>query len=325
MYGVPFFMSKIDGEFDFKHCSDPIQGIMKQYVIRDETGVHIYYEKNYKFDQNKILHLPIFNAKKTTKYLFFCHCPETKSKIHKDNYNCFLKNAWPDICDDNDFFICILLNVSDCFGYSWLSENTIVIRRPNSGLDFGAFTDGLHFTNLDVEQTKNQENLKFIFMNDTLMGPTIPWWIKKYNIKWTDIFFSMLNDQVKLAGITINPMNGIYPHVQSMLMVTDSIGLNIAMKAKVFVRRENKDDIILMSEIAFSTAILNNQFNIDCLAELLHGYDYRIKECIPKYLNDVVYDGKYAGFSIHPFETIFSKTNRMNYELSKLLLNHSIK
>ncbi len=318
-YGIPGRMIEIMPETEIKQYHDPAPSILKQLVKRnDETKTMTieYDSNNPSSSQPKIiLQLPQFSSASTyTNYLFYCHSPDALSCIYNDNYDFFLKNAWPEIRDDDNFFVCILHNVVKNFGFRWLSSNTIEIRRPNEGLDFGAYADGLHFTGLDKLNVKMQSNLCHVFfMNDTVYGPIYPWWME--HVKWTHVLKKMLVNDVKLAGMTINPMQKD-PHVQSMLLITDHIGLDIAMRAKVFARRPTKPLVIQNSELGFSAAILRAGFNIDCLAELLHGKDYRHAENIPhREFGDVISVGGYAGHSIHPFETIFSKTNRMNREL----------
>jgi len=314
-YGIPGHFKQVLETDALTSANDPIPGIEKQLVKRSAAEIQIRYEYAGKLLPETLI-LPTFMHEHCTNYLFYCHCPETQSQIHKDNYTCFLKHAWPEARDDPNFFVCVMHNVSSNYGYKWLSENTILIRRPNLGLDFGAFTDALHFTSLDKQVDEKQ--FFVFFMNDTVFGPTFPWYLQP-RPKWTDIFRNMLNEQVKLAGMTINIYSGT-PHVQSMVMVADNIGLKLGLKATVFARRSNKDTIISVSEVGFSTAILKANFNIDCLAELLHGIDYRKKIVAPFEFDDVTYDNRYGGFSIHPFETIFSKTNRMHYALSKRLM-----
>ena len=322
-YGIPGFMQK--EEEDSKLELDPVPGVLKQRVKRTLGHVIIEYEASDKTRGLQILELPAFKHAHCSKFLFYCHAPDVASYVHTTNYACFLKNAWPSMRDDPQFFVCILHNVSHKFGYEWLSQNTLIIRRPNTGFDFGAFADGLHFTSLDTvgQSLHNHHPLRVFFMNDTVYGPTFPWWMKQ-RVAWTDVFGDMITEDVKLAGMTINPWFGT-PHVQSMLMVTDHVGLEIGLRAKVFARRSDKNAVINESEAGFSTAILKSGFNIDCAAELLHGFDYRVKTQIPRDLDDVTYDNRYAGFSVHPFETVFSKTNRMHETLSKLLMEHSEK
>jgi len=147
--------------FDF----DPAPGIEKQVGTRTRTETKIEYEVDACLKE-KSLCLPAFTHDKCTNFVFYCHSPDTQSQIHKDNYECFLKHAWPEARDDPCFLVCIMHNVETDFGFSWLSDNTIIIRRPNLGLDFGAFTDALHFTSLDKKCL--EEKQFFVFFNSII-------------------------------------------------------------------------------------------------------------------------------------------------------------
>ncbi len=326
-YGIPGTMVSVHSLADAKLVKDPVPGVAKQLVVRQKELDFqlIYYEYEGLLTCVHCLPFPHRQLQAATHFVFYCHCPEQKSQIHDDNYACFLQHAWPEIKDDPNYFVCILHNVSRTDpSYTQLSSNTIVITRPNIGLDFGAYTDGLHFTGLD-DLTQRVLPFTATFLNATVYGPNFPWWLKP-KPKWTEVLQSMLTDDVKLAGMTINVWGGI-PHVQSMLMITDEVGLDTGMKARVFARRLDKLHIIRVSEAGFSTAVLAAGFNIDCLCQLLHGRDYRVhysKRAHPLGLmDDVTFDHRYDGHSIHPFETIFSKTNRMNLDLSRKLMEHN--
>ncbi len=314
-FGIPGYLVPVLRDV-LQAKPDPAPGVEKQLITRFKNKTTIEYETEGKLLPH-VVTLPEFDYKDATNFLFYCHSPDVANEVAKENYEVFLKHAWPEARDDPSFFVCIMHNVETDFQCGWLSKNTIIIRRPNLGLDFGAFADALHFTSLD--KCLDEKQFYVFFMNDTVCGPTFPWWIKP-KPKWTDVFRSMLNTDVKLAGMTINPWFGT-PHVQSMMMVTDNVGLKIGLEAKVFARRSNKDLIINISEAGFSTAILKHGFNIDCAAQLLHGHDYRLKQQIPSQVDDVTYDNRYfGGFSIHPLETVFSKTNRMHRKLANKLL-----
>ena len=314
MYGIPGYMQKthvLHNDIS-KLIVDPVPGVMKQLVTKTKDGsLQIQYDVS-----PAVLILPPFIHHAFSNFLIYCHSPEAKSEIYKENYACFLKHAWPEARNSPEFFVCIMHNVKSKFGFEWLSPNTIVIRRPNLGLDFGAHTDALHSLGLDTPQP-SQSKFYVFFMNDTVYGPTFPWWIQD-RVKWTDIFRAMITTDVKLAGMTINPFKE-KPHVQSMLLVTDNIGFEIGMRAKVFAHRKDKWDIVMSSEVGFSRAILEAGFNIDCAAELLHGYDYRNKKDVPNRFSNVCEVKKYGGFSIHPFETMFSQTALSNRVLAAKL------
>lgn len=96
-------------------------------------------------------------------------------------------------------------------------------------------------------------------------------------VHWSDVLFSKLSDTVKLVGPTINcegaPEKGDVnahwrknPHVQSYLVATDRVGLNLLLQDQnVFACFENMSDTIYHSELGSSKVMLDAGYNIDCL------------------------------------------------------------
>ncbi len=319
-YGIPGNMIPLKSIEDIDQVEDPLPKMLKQIVCTSSTGKTIQYEQRRELIPHKILTLPLFQLPpQCNKFLFYCHAPDIENTIYDINYKCFIEHAWPEARDDPTFFVCIMHNVEQKFGFSWPSPNTIVIRRPNLSLDFGSFTDALHFLDIDTLFSKsNDAKMLFFFLNSTVFGPSLPWWMRG-KLSWTQIFADMITNDVKLAGMTINCFRG-RPHVQSMVLVTDEIGLAIGLKAQVFARRIGKNQVIEHSEVGFSAAILAAGFNIDCTCEALHGYDFRDLDVVARIpLKDVCFERAYNGFSLHPFECIFTKTNRMGLPLAQFL------
>jgi len=309
----------------------PVAGT-KELVCFSKAGENcmcISYEKESSRREGEMhketLTLPLFECKdrKYDTYIFYCHTPGA-SATGDENNAYFQSHAMNDV-DANSTFVCLLYNQRDNqnLGYEWLKPNVILIRRPNFGWDFGAYSDALHFTQLH----QSMDKFHVFFINDTVFGPCFPSWMKKPS--WIKVFREMITEEVKLAGTTINanPSPGYpnVPHVQSMFLVTDHIGLKAAVAAKVFCRYTDKEDVVRKCEIAFSKAILDAGYNLDCAATLLHGYDYRIPSQIPKNIGDVSWEGQYMGHSMHPYEVVFVKTNRMSKQLTHLLMKHNEK
>ena len=187
--------------------------------------------------------------------------------------------------------------------------------RENTGLDFGAWYHSLQRFDL------NQYDY-FIFINDTVKGPF-------KNKDWIRSFISLINDQNKLAGITINCVPGGFaapygrrtaPHVQSMLLCTDKIGLSILYPQVISPQMMDKSDTILYKEIGASMAILRAGYNITCILAP-YQVDYRIESNCYVNVNNG-YGGHpwgdrgYFGRSLYPLETIFFKTNTGTNPLS---------
>lgn len=202
-------------------------------------------------------------------------------------------------------------------------KNVRVITRENIGGDFGGWTHALFYKDDDGKYTYEKYHF-FVLLNSTVRGPFLPqWYNQEKQIYWPELFKSKINDNVKLVGSTINLSGYVcneynikyIPHVQSMLLVTDMIGLKIGIDNKIFDRNfmsMGKIETIIKKEIGFSRAIIEKGFNISCMLQLYRNIDFRndVSEKLKDVIGDHWYHEKYVGINISPFEVIFFKTNR---------------
>ena len=151
-------------------------------------------------------------------------------------------------------------------------NNAWYIRHRNKCFDFGTF--GYAMNKLDRRKYKY-----FIFMNSSVRGPFLPAYVRG-KVRWEDLFIAKLNKDVKLVGATINcggaKKEGSNewrgnPHVQSYLMATDNIGLNLMLNAGVFTCYDKISDTIFHSELGSSKAILDAGYQIDSFMTRYQG------------------------------------------------------
>ena len=179
-------------------------------------------------------------------------------------------------------------------------------NRENLGFDFGAWYDGLQSVNIN-------NFTHFIFINDTMRGP-----FKKK--RWIKTLIELLDDKIKLSGISISCYIGPFvdpipsPHIQSMILCTDRQGLDIIYPKVINEQRLDKIQTILQKEIITSKTLLDNGYNIACI---LSGYNYDFRKLENRLINsnnghngDPWYNHSFFGNTIHPYESIFFKTNR---------------
>lgn len=173
--------------------------------------------------------------------------------------------------------------------------------------------------------TKINKDDRIFFIDSICRGPFFNG-LQEHD--WINKFSLMINDNVKLAGVSINCYNnnninsfftnfdwkndGFYPHVQSFFLATDMIGLQIAFDSKIFVHRElSITDKIFTHELGFSIAILSAGYNINCILPMYKNLDYHIQPNIS--LNngmDPFNNNNYFGQNIKPFESFFVRTDR---------------
>lgn len=198
-------------------------------------------------------------------------------------------------------------------------HNVSFYLRENIGLDFGAWSQ------IILEKNMYLNYDYFIFLNNTVRGPFLPVYVKE---RWTDVFISMLNNNVKLVGSTINYYSG-KPHVQSYFLCFDRIAMEIGIEKGIFSNKINniykdkdlrqfsyKDKFVEDYEVGFSREIIKKGYNIACMMKAMENIDYQkttTNNLVFDYgsgNHDMTYDGSYFGISIHPYEVVFIKANR---------------
>jgi hypothetical protein len=110
-------------------------------------------------------------------------------------------------------------------------------------------------------------------------------------------------------------------HVQSMIWATDIIGLDLLLNPPAGPSKSGEDqpaginrcfagwENAVAGEVEASGIITRAGYNIDVMMAAFHGYDY-IEKCDPNKNGDVLWNNAYEGTNIHPYDTMFMKTNR---------------
>jgi len=132
----------------------------------------------------------------------------------------------------------LVINGYDCPVSLPTIDNFHVIKRENTGFDFGA-----HFVALNYIEEHNTKYDYFFFMNSGVCGPIITNYIK--DVHWSTFFIRKINDKVKLVGTTIcclphTDAGGYGPKVEGFFFATDVKGLSMLLKEKtIFQIHEN--------------------------------------------------------------------------------------
>ncbi|PSR88577.1 hypothetical protein BD289DRAFT_482077 [Coniella lustricola] len=138
-----------------------------------------------------------------------------ESENARDNLKFFLKRGLHAAAD----FIFIFNGETDASDLVPTSlANVKVVKRENTCYDIGAFGQVL------AKDALWQRYKRFITLNASVRGPFLPVWSDEC---WSDAFFNKLSDKVKLVGLTYHCVPN--PHVQSMLLATDRVGMEILL------------------------------------------------------------------------------------------------
>ena len=283
------------------------------------------------------------------KNILVSYCYYEKDSSYLDNLVYFLTKALPWLDTRFSIKYNIVINGSCSVDLSGLDKFPFVsvLRRANEGFDFGAYD-----ASISHEATTNRlANYDYaFFINNSVRGPFLP---PYYHGHYFDPFLELFESapEVHLVGTTINVLelsedsqisryfsaitgdsSGPYTHVQTQCFCTDRELLRYLIESGFFnIKRteenqfqENFGKLIAEKEVMLSRLVLRvKQWNIACLIPEYQGLDYRnIKSNFNHTAvnGDACFKGACFNRTLHPYETIFPKTNRglMNQEIISL-------
>ncbi|KAK7757739.1 hypothetical protein SLS62_000117 [Diatrype stigma] len=239
-------------------------------------------------------------------------------------------------------FIFILNGETDAAEWIPDAANIRVVQRPNVCFDLGAYGEVLR------EGDLWRKYKRFITMNASIRGPFIPAWSKHCwsdafldrlsdDVKVTHpthphvvvllvrgmFELTTYGGVIQLVGLTVNC--GPTPHVQSMLWATDSVGMELLLYPEAAAAASGADPFGSAEDpVAFGGCYMDYWKAVHAevgTTGLVRGAGYNVSAMMaafedPSYMDhcewgeDVLYDKHYFGTNLHPYETIFAKTNR---------------
>ena len=152
-----------------------------------------------------------------------------------------------------------------------------IVRRENTGLDYGGYGYALFQSNRGVRNYDYYDY--FVFTNSACRGPFLPsYWPK--NKHWSEAFIDKISEEVKLVGTDINSVRGKNPFTNGFCFATDKTGVEIGINKGIFQEnapRLGRSEVVLKKEVGFSTQIINAGYNIAALTSHVGGIDFRRK------------------------------------------------
>ncbi|KAK3681571.1 hypothetical protein B0T22DRAFT_298519 [Podospora appendiculata] len=196
--------------------------------------------------------------------------------------------------------------------------NIRVVERANTCFDLGAIGEVLR------EGDLWKKYKRFITMNASIRGPFLPMWSSGC---WSDLYLRKVTDTNKLVGMTLNCIPRM--HIQSMIFATDDIGMGLlldpalATSASVDDQFGTKDNPVGLSgcyadwnaavhaEVGTTSLITNAGYTVDAFMTSLRSEATPEEYCrAHPESGDMLWDKRYFGSNIHPYETVFIKANR---------------
>ena len=232
-----------------------------------------------------------------------------KSAVYLENLKFYLKHGAP-AATHNLIIINGACSLDDA---DIAAPNVCVVRRENTGYDFGAWGAGLREMGGKLNVFSH-----IVFINASCRGPFMPTYIPA-EFKWWRAFTNLLTDEVWLVGPTINPLligGAFFPSIQTYAFAMERHVLDKLRRGFFDIEYSVFNDVIYKQEVALSTAVLAAGHNISCFVAGLRGLEYRGLSSDPNpaaacYAGDIVFPGPVAfGRQLHPYEVMFIKMNR---------------
>ena len=193
--------------------------------------------------------------------------------------------------------------------------NIRIVRRDNTCYDLGAIGEVLRSN--DQELVKKYK--RFIFINASVRGPFLPTWTDGC---WSDLFLNKINDKVKLVGTTYNCWGH---HIQSMVLATDIVGLQIILAGNATDTTSEtdpqwKEQWGNPNSLVGLTGCYNTKYKAVSaemsVTHLIKRAGYNISVLMTSVTSDPSYDetcdddNKYNLASVSPYELIFIKARK---------------
>lgn len=220
---------------------------------------------------------------KTNLLLVYSGPTSLENELYLSNFEYFLEHglpssSHPESCDQKDIRVVLVLTTSTLAHY----QNDIMSLNATCG-EILTVTRQDRCYDMESSRVVLLSSLrpkihfdKYLFLNCGLKGPFQKPSLSNSSSFWANTFTSMINDDVKLSGITINcggKCGVSHAHVQSMLWCTDRIGLEAILQAKAIYDCGNqlrsgmvgRSELIVHYELGLSRAVMKAGYAIQDL------------------------------------------------------------
>lgn len=182
------------------------------------------------------------------------------------------------------------------------ADHITVVERSNDCYDLGAYGEVLTANNSRLV-TKYS---RFILMNASIRGPFLPTWSSDC---WSEAYLNKVTDTNKLVGMSFNCRAPGGPHVQSMIMATDRIGIKILTRDVINRCFQGWDDAV-NGEMNITKAIRKEGYSVTAFMTAFSSDENYPDTCEH---GDILWNDRYYETNIHPYEMMFQKANRDIY------------
>jgi hypothetical protein len=203
--------------------------------------------------------------------------------------------------------------------------NVVYFFTDHKRSDFGGYAQLIN-EGFDLSPYDN-----IFFINSSVRGPFVP---PYFSQPWCESFLDKMHIDVGAVGSSICTLNEDfrhsinyqaryggnppYSHVQTMAYVLRKKVLSKLIADGFYLEDRDTTKTLAIEdyEIHLSQLVLKQGWNLRCLLSEFNGIDYRLPHTNPNPTSTVGDPNEvlgYFGRSVHPYETIFIKTNRDLY------------
>lgn len=222
-----------------------------------------------------------------------------------------------------------VLNILEPYARKY--PNIKIWKRPNTCYDLGAYAEVLKTDSSALLRAHG----KFVLINASLRGPFVPFWSQEC---WSDAYLRLIDTRntansthpgpVKLVGMTINCVDVRPSHIQSMILATDRVGIDILLgrsdeSATGTIVSSNDTSGMTYTNIGIDSCpmTMDEAVNLEVsLTSLIQSHNYTVRAMMAEYWSKLDYEldctngdvnaaeGAYEGGNLGVFETLFIKT-----------------
>ncbi|KAK6333977.1 hypothetical protein TWF696_002488 [Orbilia brochopaga] len=216
----------------------------------------------------------------------------------KENALFFINHGLHDAAD----FVFIINGESTLKEHIPVADHISIVERENECYDLGAYGHVLTANNSYLVDNHK----RFILMNASIRGPFLPTWSSDC---WSEAYLNKVTDTNKLVGMSFNCRAPGGPHVQSMIMATDRIGVQILLRDVITHCFSGWDDAVT-GEMNITQAIRKAGYSVTAFMTAFSSDKDYPDTCEH---GDILWNDKYYETNIHPYEMMFQKANRDIY------------
>lgn len=228
---------------------------------------------------------------------------EKNTERHKKNLEFFLKEGYERFRNFKNVDIYLCLNGGKCnVKLPQETDNFHVLKRGNTGFDFGAHQDVLNIVLKKYGSFSKAPYTTYIFLNGSQRGPFLPvYW--RPDVHWSTVFSDKLNNSGLVGSCKFTHSKDKIDTVETWAFALAPNAMKTVWDNGTVFRQHPSKESACKAEDDLTRIILKSGLGIDTLQ-----LKYVRNKLDTNNYNISSRPWNYENISIHPLETVFYKT-----------------